>query len=66
MIISRWISDISWWWQRRHSPLASLPEWNAAKQAEKRAKAIGCTREIGRARKNMNRAVHAALRGVRG
>ena len=61
--MNRWISNIIWWWQRRHNPMASLPEWRKAKEAEKHGLSRGCTRAVGRARKDLNRATHAALRG---
>jgi hypothetical protein len=59
--MNRWISNIIWWWQTRHQPLARLPEWKQASEAERRAKATGCTQAIGRARKAKYQAVHAAL-----
>ena len=62
MTLSRIIADVVWFWQRRHSPLSSLPEWRKAREAEQIARRRGCTQAIGRARKAKYQAVHAALR----
>ena len=58
------LRDVVAWWTRRHPPLAKLPAWKAAYRAEKRALAIGCTRAVGKARKDMQAAVLANLRGM--
>lgn len=55
------VREIIWWWEKRHNPLASLPSWKAAREAELRARRRGCTRAIGKARKDMGRAVLADL-----
>lgn len=60
--MNTFIREIIWWWQRRHSPMAALPEWRKAKEAEQIARRRGCTQAIGRARKAKRQAVHAALR----
>lgn len=61
--MNRWISNIIWWWECRHNPMASLPEWRKAKEAERRGIRSGCTQAVGRARKEQRAIVHAALRG---
>lgn len=62
--MNRWISNIIWWWQRRHSPLSSLPDWRKAKEAERHALSRGCTQAIHKARRQKYDAVHSALRGL--
>jgi hypothetical protein len=55
------------WWRRFKpslNPLSRIPGWKAAYRAERRALAVGCTREVGRARKAMREAVLANMRGV--
>lgn len=62
------IRDIRKFFRRllcRHNPLSRLPAWKQAAEAEKRALSRGCTREIGRARREKYRAVHAALAASR-
>jgi hypothetical protein len=58
------LRDILNWWTRRHTRLSRIPEWKAAYRAERRALAVGCTQEVGRARKAMRAAVLENLRGV--
>jgi hypothetical protein len=58
------LRDILVWWQRRHTRLSRIPGWKAAYRAERRAMAAGCTRAVGKARKDMQEAVLANLRGV--
>lgn len=61
--MNRWVSNIIWWWQRRHNPMTSLPEWREGNEIERRGLRTGCTQAVGRGRKVKHQAVHAALRG---
>jgi hypothetical protein len=61
--MNRWISNIIWWWQRRHNRLASLPEWKRADHAHRDALARGCTQAVHRATQDKRNAIHSALSG---
>lgn len=61
MTLSRWISDITHWWRTIHNPLRSIPEWNRADEAEKKALRRGYTQGVGRARRAKRRATHLDL-----
>lgn len=61
MIRSSLIRSIVTWWNRRHPPMASVPGWRQAHEAEKHALARGCTQAIGRAREAKCKAVNADL-----
>lgn len=64
MIFSRIISDIIWYWHKKHPPLSKNPEWRKAHRAEKIAAGRGNTRAIGKARVAKSRALHDDMRGV--
>lgn len=61
MTLSRLVSEITWWWSRKHPPMSRIPEWKKLDEAEKRARRRGCTQDIGRASKGKRAAVTAAL-----
>lgn len=62
--MNRAIRSLISWWLRRHPPLARVPAWKQAQEAEKRAKARGCTQALHRAREAKRAAINANLRGV--
>ncbi|MFC3072397.1 hypothetical protein [Shinella pollutisoli] len=64
MTLSHIISDIMWWWRKSHPTLRKLPNWRRAADAYAIAKRRGCTQDIGRARKDMRKAVLDDLRRV--
>lgn len=64
MNLSRIIPEIIWWWNSRHPRLRKLPNWRRAADAELIAKCRGCTQDVGRARKEMRKAVLDDLRRV--
>lgn len=61
--MNRFIRSIVRWWRLEHPPLAKCNSWKRAWQAERRAKASGCTRDIHKARIAMRVALHANLAG---
>lgn len=61
MNLSRIISDIMWFWRRKHPPMRSIPAWREAARAEANAARRGCTRDVGRARKAKRDALHASM-----
>lgn len=65
MTFNRIISDIAWFWRKRHTSLRKLPGWRRAADAYAMAKRRGCTQEIGKARREMRQAVLDDLRGSR-
>lgn len=56
------INEIVWWWERKHNPLAKLPSWQAAREAERRAMRRGCTQDIGHSRRRKADALHENMR----
>lgn len=62
--MNRWISAIARWWRAEHPPLARLPDWKRAQEAEKRAAARRNTQAVHRAREAKRAALHSNLRGV--
>ena len=64
MTLARMISDIVWWWRKRHPALRRIPDWKRAADAYAVARRRGCTQAIGRAREAMRKAVLDDLRRV--
>lgn len=60
----RSLSDLFWWWSKKHPSLRKLPSWRRAADAELIAKHRGCTQDIHRAREEMRKAVLDDLRRV--
>jgi hypothetical protein len=61
MTLSRIISDIAWWWRRKHPPLTRNAAWRKAHDAETIARRRNCTRDIGKARRAKRDAVMREL-----
>lgn len=61
MTLSRIISDIMWFWQRKHPPLKANRAWRQADDAERRAIKRGCTQAIHKARKAKRDAIRREL-----
>lgn len=62
------IRHICAWWRHVHPDRTlerAIPGYARAAQAERRARATGCTQELHRAREAKQRAVHRALAGRR-
>lgn len=62
--MNRWIARITSWWLRAHPPLARIPAWKAAQEAEKRARQRNDCRAIHRALRAKQAAILDDLRGA--
>lgn len=64
MISFRIVSEIMWFWRKLHPPLSKNSAWRKAREAECNAIRRNCTKDIGRARQDMSKAVLDDLRRV--